>query len=108
MIFKINDRFLVWTLFIILAIFSVASVVTLRTLTDQTKKLKDAVITSRSNAETINFCILKVSGQVNFQEIPYTSEAIDKAIQDCFIERENKSAETPFATGPSTTTTVKK
>lgn len=85
---KINDRFLVLILFVTMAVFSVASVTTMRRVGNQTDRLRNSVETSRRNAETASFCVLKVSGQVNFEEIPYTSEAITEAISKCFMERE--------------------
>lgn len=85
---KITDKFLVLILFITMAIFSIASVVTLRNVSDQTEGLKNSVEKSRFNSETASFCVLKVSGQINFKEIPYTAEAIITAVDACFKERE--------------------
>ena len=86
-----------------MSVFSAASVVTMRETFDQTRKLREAVESSKFNSETVIYCVLKVSGQVNFEEIPYTPEAINKAVAACFKEKEESLIPTPFPTQPPTT-----
>lgn len=82
-----RDWVVVGILFLVISVLSVTVTLTLREVNTNTVQLEDAVNTARFNSETASFCVLKVSGQVNFGAIPYTTEAINMAVDVCFEEK---------------------
>ena len=99
---NITDRLLVIIFFVVGAILSVVTILALRQSVENTGKISDAVEISRFNSEAGSFCILRVSGQINTGEIPYTNESLEKAVNTCFIQ---KAAGTLPQVSTTTTTT---
>ena|ERR1700746_3470202 len=110
---KINDRLLVIILFVIMVVLSVVQFTNLNENTNQTIQLRKAVTGQREWAEIGALCVLDTSGAINFQKIPYTPEAVEKYLKECFdrvsAERGlSESVRTPTSTTIlPTTTTVK-
>ena len=82
----INDRVLVSVLFIVMAVFSSITITNLRETNDQTAKLRQAVTTEQVLSEVGIVCTLDTSGAVNTGAIPYTSEAIEKYVNECIVK----------------------
>lgn len=102
---KLTDRLLVIILFAVMGVLSVVQMLALREINDNTNRLRRAVLSERQWAEVTTVCILNVSGQVNFGQIPYTPEAIQTAVSECIIQ-EGRKRGIPGSDEPITTTTL--
>lgn len=100
---KFTDRLLVLILFGVMAVMSTVQIISVDQGNKRSDLLRTAVIGQKEWSEVVAVCMLNVSGQVNFQQIPYTPEAVEQAVKDCFV-LEGKKRGAPAA--DITTTTI--
>lgn len=87
---RLNDRLLVVILFVAVAVLAVIASLSFRENTKQTGKTVEGIQTSRDYSEISIVCLLETSGKVNFKEIPYTADAIEKEVAACFERQAGK------------------
>jgi hypothetical protein len=102
----ITDRLLVLVLFTIMVVLSMVQFVNLHANQDQTDQIKEQIQGQRDWAEVVALCVLDTSGAINFEKIPYTPEAIEAYVKDCFNKEAVKHNIGPENGGPKSTSST--